>query len=123
MRKSLFITFLLGFVLGINTATDQKRKETAKDTLKKETGLSSSTFGGLSFRSIGPAWASGRISDFAVNPGKHSEIYAAVSAGNIWKTTNNGTTWTPIFDKYGAYAIGCIMMDPGNPSVIWAGTG
>nr|MCU0366647.1 hypothetical protein [Bacteroidales bacterium] len=73
--------------------------------------------------SIGPAWASGRISDFAVNPANKSEIYAGVSAGNIWKTINNGTTWSPVFDSYGAYAIGCLKMDPNNPFVIWAGTG
>ena len=95
----------------------------AKESVKKENTISSSTFAGLSFRSIGPAWASGRISDFAVNPENHSEIYAAVSAGNIWKSNNNGTTWTPIFENYGAYAIGCLQIDPSNPFVLWAGTG
>jgi photosystem II stability/assembly factor-like uncharacterized protein len=123
MKKVLFITFLIGFLFSTNPGFAQKKKETAKEPEKKEAGLTSSTFGGLTFRSIGPAWASGRISDFAVNPQNHSEIYAGVSAGNIWKTTNNGTTWTPIFDKYGAYAIGCLKMDPENSSVIWVGTG
>jgi photosystem II stability/assembly factor-like uncharacterized protein len=123
MKKGLFITFLLGFVFCINPGSAQKKKDAAKEPEKKEEGLTSSTFGGLSFRSIGPAWASGRISDFAVNPENHSEIYVGVGAGNIWKTTNNGTTWTPVFDKYGAYAIGCLKMDPENHSVIWAGTG
>ena len=126
MKKDLFIVLLLGFIICLNPATAQKKKnafkDAAKDSLKKETGLSS-TFAGLSFRSIGPAWASGRISDFAVNPENHSEIYVGVSAGNIWKTTNNGTTWAPVFDKYGAYSIGCLKMDPSNPSVIWVGTG
>jgi photosystem II stability/assembly factor-like uncharacterized protein len=126
MKKDIFITLALGFFISVNPAGAQKKsitlKEAVKDTLKKEAGLSS-TFSGLSFRSIGPAWASGRISDFAVNPKNHSEIYAGVGAGNIWKTTNNGTTWTPVFDKYGAYAIGCLAIDPENPSVIWAGTG
>ena len=126
MKKNLFIVLLLGFIICLNPATAQKKKnafkDAVKDSLKKETGLSS-TFAGLSFRSIGPAWASGRISDFAVNPENHSEIYVGVSAGNIWKTTNNGTTWAPVFDKYGAYSIGCLKMDPSNPSVIWVGTG
>ena len=123
MKKSLLLTFILGFILCTNSGLAQKKKEAAKEPEKKEAGLTSSTFGGLSFRSIGPAWASGRISDFAVNPKDHSEIYVGVGAGNIWKTTNNGTSWSPIFDKYGAYAIGCLKMDPENPSVIWAGTG
>jgi photosystem II stability/assembly factor-like uncharacterized protein len=121
-RKALTILLILTLLCpGISFA--QKKKETTKEPEKKENGISSSTFSGLSFRSIGPAWASGRISDFAVNPGNHSEIYVGVSAGNIWKTTNNGTTWSPVFDSYGAYAIGCLAMDPNNPYVIWAGTG
>ena len=125
MSKNLFIVIILGLFICSNAGAQKKKntlKEAANDTLKKETGLSS-TFSGLSFRSIGPAWAAGRISDFAVNPENHSEIYVGVSAGNIWKTTNNGTTWTPVFDKYGAYSIGCLKMDPSNPSVIWVGTG
>src|ERR1035437_9692944 len=123
MKKALLIVFLLGFFIYINPLSAQKKKEAAKEPEKKEEGQTSSTFAGLSFRSIGPAWAAGRISDFAVNPENHSEIYTGVSAGNIWKTTNNGTTWTPVFDKYGAYSIGCLNMDPSNPSVIWVGTG
>jgi len=129
MKKNILLAFFLGFFICLNTADAQKKKEAAKEpdknekeTDKKDKGLSS-TFAGLSFRSIGPAWASGRISDFAVNPKNHYEIYAGVGAGNIWKTTNNGTTWTPIFEKYGAYAIGCLALDPDNPSVVWAGTG
>jgi len=121
--KKVILLLLLAFLAFLNPIIAQKKKEAVKETEKKEAGLTSSTFGGLSFRSIGPAWASGRISDFAVNPQNHSEIYVGVSAGNIWKTINNGTTWTAIFDKYGAYSIGCLKIDPNNPSVIWAGTG
>ena len=123
MKKILSIVLLLAFVISVNTGMAQKKKEVKKEPEKKETGLSSTTFGGLKFRSIGPAWASGRISDFAVNPENHSEIYVGVSAGGVWKTTNNGTTWTPVFDKYGAYSIGCLKMDPSNSSVVWVGTG
>ncbi len=85
--------------------------------------MSSGTFSGLKFRCIGPAYCSGRIGDFAVNPDNPSEYFVAVASGNIWKTTNNGTTYDPIFDKYGAYSIGCLAMDPNNPNVVWAGTG
>ncbi len=123
MKKVLLIPILLGCIVCSNPAAAQKKKENIKDSEKNETGLTSSTFSGISFRSIGPAWCSGRISDFAVNPANQSEIYVGVAAGNIWKTTNNGTTWSPVFDKYGAYAIGCLKMDPENPNVVWAGTG
>lgn len=94
---------------------------------KKVTGnadtLNSATFNGLKFRSIGPAYCSGRIADFAVNPQKHEEYYVAVASGNIWKTVNAGTIWQPVFDHYGAYSIGCIVMDPSNSNVLWTGTG
>ena len=78
---------------------------------------------GIPLRSIGPAMASGRIADFAVNPDNNFEYYVAVASGHIWKTSNNGTTWKPVFDNYGAYAIGCLAIDPKNPNIVWAGTG
>jgi len=97
----------------------QKKDKSAEktDTIK------SSEVSGLKFRSIGPAFTSGRISDFAVNPENPSEYYIAVASGHIWKTVNNGTTFSPIFDNYGAYSIGCLALDPSNVNVIWAGTG
>ncbi len=122
MKKICLTILFLVLIIGIIPVTAQKKKEAAKEPEKKETSLST-IFSGLKFRSIGPAWASGRIADFAVNPSNHSEIYVGVAAGNIWKTTNNGTSWSPVFDTYGAYAIGCLKIDPNNPSVIWAGTG
>jgi hypothetical protein len=64
------------------------------------------------FRSIGPAVTSGRISDFAVNPNNHSEYYVASSSGGVWKTTNRGVTYEPIFDGEGSYSIGCVTIDP-----------
>ncbi|MFC2085140.1 glycosyl hydrolase, partial [Bacteroidota bacterium] len=85
--------------------------------------FATSTFSGLKFRSIGPALTSGRISDFAVNHNNNSEYFVAVCSGGIWKTTNSGTTFNPIFDKQNSYSIGCLALDPNNPHIIWAGTG
>lgn len=78
---------------------------------------------GLKFRSIGPAVFSGRITDFAVNPAKKSEYYAAVASGGVWKTENAGISWEPIFDGQGSYSIGCVAINPFNPHEIWIGTG
>ncbi len=86
-------------------------------------GLDAATFAGLKFRSIGPALKSGRIADLAVNPRARHEFYAAVASGGVWKTTNGGTIWTPVFDKQGSYSIGCVELDPRNPNVVWVGTG
>ncbi len=80
-------------------------------------------FKGLKMRNLTPAFVSGRIADFAVNPNNHHEYYVAAAAGHIWKTLNNGTTFKPVFENYGAYSIGCLKMDPQNPHVVWAGTG
>jgi photosystem II stability/assembly factor-like uncharacterized protein len=47
----------------------------------------------------------------------------AVGSGGLWKTTNAGTTWQPIFDKQPSYSIGCVTLDPANPDIVWVGTG
>jgi photosystem II stability/assembly factor-like uncharacterized protein len=79
--------------------------------------------GGLRLRSIGPAVISGRIGDVAVDPTDHKIWYVAVASGGLWKTTNAGTTFSPIFDGEGSYSIGTVVIDPKNPNVVWVGTG
>lgn len=103
-------------------ATFQAEAKKGKDEEKSDT-IKAGVVSGLKFRSIGPAFASGRIADFAVNPCNHSEYYVGVASGNIWKTDNNGTTFKPVFENYGAYSIGALAMDPKNHNVVWAGTG
>jgi len=114
-RLSLFIAVLI-LSLSFNLSAEE-------DTTKTKDKMNSGTFSGLKFRCIGPAYSSGRIADFAVNPNDHSEYYVAVASGNIWQTINNGTNWKPVFDKYGAYSVGCLAIDPSNTNVVWAGTG
>lgn len=80
-------------------------------------------FGGMRFRSIGPAVTGGRVIAFAVDPTDRSKYYVAVASGGVWKTVNGGTTFTPIFDNEGAFSIGAIAIDPNNPSTLWVGTG
>ena len=109
---------LLAFILFnfFSIAQDEDKKE-------DKSPYKSSTFNGLKFRSLGPAATSGRVVDFAVNPDNYHEYYAAVACGNVWKTTNSGTTWAAIFDKYGSHSIGCVTIDPQNPHVVYVGTG
>ncbi|MEL7296698.1 MAG: glycosyl hydrolase [Pseudomonadota bacterium] len=86
-------------------------------------GFNEETFKGLEFRSIGPAFMSGRIADIAIHPENPSVWYVAVGSGGVWKTTNRGTTWTPLFEDEGSYSIGCVTIDPNNPDTIWVGSG
>jgi len=79
--------------------------------------------GALKARLVGPAVTSGRVVGFAVHPKDRSTYYVAVASGGVWKTTNAGTTWTPVFDGEGSYSIGCVVLDPKDPNVVWVGTG
>lgn len=85
--------------------------------------MKSGSFSALKFRNIGPAITSGRIADIVVHPENNNVMYIAVGSGNVWKTENAGTTWTPIFEKEGSYSIGCITIDPNNDKTLWVGTG
>ena len=108
---------LLWFTLVFASLSVFAQSEDDKGPLDK-LGLS-----GLSFRSIGPALTSGRIADLAMNPDNYDEYYIASASGGVWKTTNHGVTFQPIFDSQGSYSIGCVTMDPNNPNIIWVGTG
>ncbi len=88
-----------------------------------EPGLNEETFAGLQMRNLGPALMSGRIADIAVDPADRNTWYVAVGSGGVWKTTNRGTTWQPVFDDEGSYSIGCVTVDPNNPNTVWVGTG
>src|SRR5262249_13090631 len=65
----------------------------------------------------------GRVVGFAVHPRNRDHYFVAVASGGVWKTTNAGTSWTPVFDEQGSYSIGHVALDPKNPNVVWVGTG
>jgi photosystem II stability/assembly factor-like uncharacterized protein len=101
-------------------AKDEKKEEPQEE---KKGGMNADTFSGLKFRSIGPGAASGRVMSIAVNPKKTDEYYVGVASGGVWKTVNDGTTWTPLFDGEGSYSIGWVALDPNDSSVVWVGSG
>lgn len=102
--------------------TEEKKEEPKKEEDKKG-GMTADTFEGLKWRLIGPAVASGRVMSIAVNPKKTDEYYVGVASGGVWKTVNDGTTWTPMFDKEGSYSIGWVALDPNDSSAVWVGSG
>ncbi|HKS08682.1 MAG TPA: hypothetical protein VJS13_03985 [Pyrinomonadaceae bacterium] len=75
------------------------------------------------FRSIGPASMGGRIDDIAVVEQNPYIIYVAFATNGLWKSTNNGTTFTPVFDTYGTHSIGDVAIAPSDPNIVWVGTG
>ena len=111
-------------------AADQGGKDKDKDKDKKneESGesrdpMSSATFSGLKFRSVGPALISGRVVSIAVNPHNKSQYFIGVASGGVWRTDNDGTTWRPVFEHEGSYSIGTVVIDPNHPNIVWVGTG
>ncbi len=77
----------------------------------------------LHWRSIGPTNMGGRITDLAVDPHRKSTFYVAAATGGVWKTENNGTTFTPLFEHGGSSSIGDVTVAPSDSNVVWIGTG
>src|ERR1051325_7625811 len=75
------------------------------------------------FRGIGPASMGGRIDDITCVDNNSYICYVAFATGGLWKTTNNGTTFTPVFDTYSSGSIGDVAIAPSNPDIVWVGTG
>jgi photosystem II stability/assembly factor-like uncharacterized protein len=89
---------------------------------KSQDPFSPANFAEFRLRSVGPALMSGRISCIAVHPESKQTWYIGVASGGVWKTTNAGITWTPVFQNEGSYSVGTVVIDPRNPSTIWVGT-
>ncbi len=77
----------------------------------------------LQFRQLGPAIMGGRIDDFAAVESNPNIVYVGVASGGVWKTTNGGTTWEPVFDNEAVSTIGDVTVAPSDPSIVWVGTG
>ncbi len=112
---SLLLILILPLWMAAQKATD---KDSSQDPTLEKVGMS-----GLTFRTIGPAVTSGRVIDIEVNPSDPSEWYVASGHGSLWKTTNAGVTFSPIFDGQATYPMGAVALDPSNPHVVWVGTG
>jgi photosystem II stability/assembly factor-like uncharacterized protein len=80
-------------------------------------------YGALRIRSIGPALISGRVVTIAMDPNDHRHYFIGAASGGVWRTTNGGITFTPVFDNEDSYSIGYVALDPHNPAVVWVGTG
>ena len=77
----------------------------------------------LEWRNIGPANMGGRINDFAVVEADPNIVFAATASAGVWRTTNNGVTWEPVFDEQPVSSIGDIAVAPSDSSIVWVGSG
>jgi photosystem II stability/assembly factor-like uncharacterized protein len=85
--------------------------------------LTSDLVGGLALRTVGPAATGGRIVDLAVLEARPSTFFAASATGGLWKTTNNGVTFEPLFDGERVHSIGAVAVFQPNPEIVWIGSG
>src|SRR5947209_11214544 len=131
MSKRLALT-LLSFAIAVTlTAAEPQKpdksvvsqKPDKSDKSDKADKYGEKTFAGLELRNIGPAVSSGRILDLAVDPRDERVWYIATAGGGVWKTSNAGTTFEPLFDGEGSHSIGCVTIDPKDSLVVWVGTG
>ena len=76
---------------------------------------------GVRFRHIGPV--GNRVASLAGVPGDRTTYYAGAASGGIWRTTDAGLNWEPVFDDQPVHSIGALAVTPGDPAIVWAGTG
>jgi len=78
---------------------------------------------GLKARSIGPAVMGGRVSEIALDPKEPFTFYVALGTGGLMKTTDNGGSFSGIFEKEAVAAVGAVAVAPSDNKVVWVGTG
>ncbi len=110
-RRTLLILVAIGLVTAGPSAR-QAQDRLTPDLLK-----------GIELRSIGPALTTGRIVDVKIDPKNPSVWYVVSAFGGLWKTTNRGVTFSPIFDNNGVFTLCCVAIDPRDSNVLWLGTG
>ena len=85
--------------------------------------FAAAAYANLTWRSIGPATAGGRVAAVAGTPQNDQLYYLGTAGGGVWKSENGGATWDPVFEKEPVGAVGAVAIDPTNERVVWAGTG
>ena len=90
---------------------------------KAQTDRIEAAISNLQWREIGPTIMGGRVADLAVVESNPATFYVGIATGGVWRTTNNGASWEPLFDDQPTSSIGDITLSQANPNLIWVGTG
>jgi photosystem II stability/assembly factor-like uncharacterized protein len=143
MKKQLLciLSILLIFNgLDFNAFAQKKTQKPAENSIPKATSaadrmkgfekrkelIKNSLVGNLAFRNVGPTVMSGRVVDIDINPTDPSVFFVAFASGGLWKTENNGSTFTPLFEKEAVMTLGDIAVEwkkDGSVGNIWVGSG
>jgi len=124
--KKLFVVILIAasaiFIQAQNVVPATSSKARAEAYTQRVKLNENSIVKNLEFRNVGPSVMSGRVVDLEVNPQNPTEFYVAYASGGLWKTTNNGITFSPVFDNQPVMTIGDIAVDWKN-KILYVGTG
>lgn len=128
--KLISVFALLTALLLAGAADARPRPAKAADFAEKQASWEmhqaledASPYTALKWRSVGPVVQGGRLVDMAVVPGQPYTFYAAYASGGLWKTSNNGHSFEPLFDDQASIIMGDIAVDPNHPETVWVGTG
>lgn len=126
MQKSIYLILAAAGMLSFSTLA-QDIKPTSEKALqesvdKHKAMLASTPLREFKARNVGPTNMSGRIVDLEVANNTNT-FYIAAASGGVWKTEDNGQSFTPIFDHQGALGMGAMALSPSDNNVLWVGTG
>jgi photosystem II stability/assembly factor-like uncharacterized protein len=130
-NKKMISAFVMFSALVLMSAAQARpRPDKAADYADKQAAwkvhedlVAASPYTGLEWRSVGPVVQGGRLVDLEVVPGQPYTFYAAYASGGLWKTSNNGHSFEPLFDHQPSIIMGDIAVDPNHPETVWVGTG
>ncbi len=121
-RAVTLAALVLSGLIAIPSVEAQARKAPPRPpTAPLPLPLDASTFRQLRYRYIGPV--GNRLTSAAGVPGDPSTYYVGAASGGVWKTTDGGVSWEPLFDEQPVQSIGSLAVAPSDPNVLWAGTG
>jgi photosystem II stability/assembly factor-like uncharacterized protein len=124
MKQHRFFALLVVLLAAFGAQSMLVRSEQTAPVAAPQGGITSGgPFESLHFRPIGPAGMSGRISDLAVYEANPAIFYVGTAHGGLWKTTNAGTTFEPLFQDYGLMSVGDVTISQSNPDLVWLGSG
>ncbi len=128
--RSLLVVPALCLLTQPTPTQDQAKPKESKTTHQRQAWFiehqamaKSSPHAKQSWQFVGPTRMVGRGTDVAVHEDQPDTIFVATAAGGVWKTTNDGQTWKPIFETYASASIGDVAIAPSDPNIVWVGTG